>query len=224
MTETIIHWEELVTTLGIERVNSKKMVIMDAAYRIIHDIGLQNLTVTELSKRTKLSKSLILYHFESIDKLIESMFYHASKQARYHILRATEEKNNFEERILGIIEGVLNWVIFNPTLGEFFILMYHESSKSESMLKIHRDFLENANQIFERVFFESMRYTDLNLLKSAVTGLNHLITGTMFRVISCHDYDNLEEHLSILCQNIEKLLDIELPAYKSLLKGVSAEK
>ncbi|MCR9206000.1 MAG: TetR/AcrR family transcriptional regulator, partial [Halobacteriovoraceae bacterium] len=66
-----VDWNALGNMQGSKNLNPKKYLILDAALKIIGAQGLQNLSITEIAKATELSKPLVLYHYETKERILE---------------------------------------------------------------------------------------------------------------------------------------------------------
>lgn len=207
-----IDWKALTSMPGSKKLGEKKVLILDTSLKIISEDGLQGLSVTKLSKETGLSKSLILYHYETMDRIIEDLFFFSGKMARYFIEKNFNPEHSFEQKTASMISALFEWVIYNKEVGEFFILMFHQSGKTPSMGEIQKYIFGNARELWERLFLESMRYNSLEEIRILVTGIMNMITGTLIMMVSTKDTDNYEEHIMTLKFNVESLLKVELPA------------
>jgi AcrR family transcriptional regulator len=206
-----IEWNYLENMPGSRKLNPKKYLILEASLKIIHDFGLQGLSVTALSKETGLSKSLILYHYENNDLILLDLFFFLGKLARKNIEEHLIKASSYEEKVMAMIGALFSYVVKNKEVGEFFVLMFHEATKTESMQSAHQNIQVQAIEIWEKIFFESMRFTDLNRLKASCRGVHNLLTGTLLMMIGSKDSKNYKEHLRVLKINVETLLSLELP-------------
>jgi AcrR family transcriptional regulator len=205
-----IQWSFLENMPGSRRLNPKKYIILEASLKIIHDFGLQGLSVTAISKETGLSKSLILYHYENNDLILLDLFFFLGKLARKIIDENLIGTKSYEDKVFGMIRALFSYVVKNKEVGEFFVLMFHEATKTDSMQKAHQNIQVQAIEIWEKIFFESMRYQDLELLKANCQGVHNLLTGTLLMMIAGKDISNYKNHLTVLKRNVEILLDINL--------------
>jgi AcrR family transcriptional regulator len=206
-----IKWTYLEKMPGSRKLNPKKYLILEASLKIIHDFGLQGLSVTAISKKTGLSKPLILYHYENNDLILLDLFFFLGKLAQKCIEEYLKGTKTYEDKVLAMIKALFSYVVKNKEVGDFFVLMFHEATKTDSMQIAHQNIQSQAIDIWEKIFFESMRYQDLNLLKSSCRGVHNLLTGTLLMMIAGNDISNFQEHLNILKINVEILLNIKLP-------------
>lgn len=206
-----LDWQAIEKVEGSKSVGAKKQLILEAALVIISQNGLQSLGVTSLSKKTGISKSLILYHYPSVEKIIEDLYLFSGKLGLLNTLECLKEAQSFEEKISAMLKGIVRWVVFHREVGEFFTLMFHEASKSQEMQDIKANIFETAQKLWERIFLESMRYKDLQEVKYLTKGVNDLITGAMIDLLAKRDTENYRQHLTILIFNLERFLQIKLP-------------
>lgn len=206
-----LDWQAISKVEGSKTVGLKKQLILEAALVIISQTGLQSLGVTSLSKKTGLSKSLILYHYPSVEKIIEDLYLFSGKLGLLNTLDSLQGATNFEEKISAMLKGIVHWVVFHREVGEFFTLMFHEASKSQEMQDIKSNIFETAQRLWERIFLESMRYNELQEIQFLAKGVNDLITGAMIDLLAKRETDNYQKHLNILIFNLERFLQIKLP-------------
>ena len=206
-----IEWSFLEQMPGSRALNPKKYQILEAALKIIHDFGLQGLSVTAISKETGLSKSLILYHYEDNDLILLDLFFFLGKLARRRIEEHLVGSLTYEQKVYSMLKALFTYVVRSPEVGEFFVLMFHEATKTESMQAAHQNIQVQAIEIWEKIFFESMRYNDLKVLKNSCRGVHNLLTGTLLMMISGRDVKNYKAHMETLKYNVGVLLSIELP-------------
>lgn len=209
-----IDWDKLSEMPGSRKLNPKKYQILDSSLNLIHERGVQSLSVTALSKSTGLSKSLILYHYENNDLILEDLFFFSGKLARLWIQRSLKGKYSFEERISGMTEGIFKWVVMNKEVGEFFVVMFHEATKTDSMQTVYTDIYNTAIELWERIFLESMRYNDLQTIKDQVRTIHSLIQGSLIHMVAAKDEENVKSYANLIKLNIEKILDVKLPDIK----------
>ncbi len=198
-----IDWKTLSSMPGSKSLGEKKTLILDTAMKVISDDGLQSLSLTRISKETGLSKSLIIYHYENMDKIIEDLFFFSGKMARYFIEKNYHPEHSFEQKTAAMISSLFEWVIYNKEVGEFFILMFHQSGKTPQMGEIQKYIFSNARELWERLFLESMRYNSMEQIRILVTGIMNMITGTLIMMVSTNDTENYEDHIITLKFNIE---------------------
>lgn len=205
-----IEWDFLEKMPGSRSLNPKKYLILEASLKIIHDFGLQGLSVTAISKESGLSKSLILYHYANNDLILLDLFFFLGKLARKHIEEQLAGTTSFEEKVEGMLRALFTYVVKNPEVGEFFALMFHEATKTNSMQAAHQNIQVQAIEIWEKIFLESMRYNDLSKLKDSCRGVHNLMTGTLLMMVSGRDSKNYQEHMRVLKRNVEIILDTQL--------------
>jgi AcrR family transcriptional regulator len=196
---------------GSKELAPKKFLILDSALKILSENGLQSLGVTRLSQETKLSKSLILYHYADNQQILEDLFFFSHKMVRYFMEKNIPRDGVFERKIIGMVRALFEWVSYNKDVGEFFVLLFHQGLKSKEIEASFRELLQSMQDQWERIFLESMRYKSLEEIKIITTGVSRMVVGTLVMMISTGDSENCQEHLQSLRFNLETLLSVELP-------------
>ena len=74
-----IPWQELSKLPDSKKLGKRKIQILDASLKILATLGIQELSITRISKETSLSKSLILYHFDTKTKILEELYFFNNK-------------------------------------------------------------------------------------------------------------------------------------------------
>jgi AcrR family transcriptional regulator len=207
-----IPWNALSKLPDSKKLNKKKILILDASLKILNRHGVQELSITKIASETSLSKSLILYHFESKTKILEELFFFTHKILVYLISKYDHKEKGFEVRLSGIIQALQHWHLYNDEVSDLILLMYHEFNKS---LKLKNLFQQNQmmlNMHFERLFLESMRYKTLEEVKIASSGVRSLIIGTMTTIATLENTQLIDDAFFHMRMNIESLLSVEIPA------------
>lgn len=207
-----IPWSELSKLPDSKKLGQRKIQILDAALKVLSQSGVQELSLTRISKETGLSKSLILYHFASKTKILEELFFFNNKILIYLVNRNLENEIHFERKVSAILQSMQQWFFYNDEITELILLMFHEASKSTRLQILYKEYRDYLQLTLERVFLESMRYTTLEEVKIAVSGVLSLTVGTL---INCARESNLnwrEDELFNLRVNVESLLKVEIPA------------
>lgn len=206
-----IDWQILTKLPGSKDIGPKKFKILDAAHKVVAEEGVQSLGVTSISKRSGLSKSLILYHYNSMDLILADLFFYSAKLARYYIEENLPKAESFEEQIVQVTKALFQWVGNHKAIGEFFVLMFHSAGNTPELSKVQRETLKNGRDIWERIFLESMRYQNLEKLKTDVTGVESLIHGNLLMMVSLQETHCPQKYFKPLKANLESMLNLELP-------------
>lgn len=207
-----IPWLELSKLPDSKKLGKRKIQILDASLKILATVGIQELSITRISKETKLSKSLILYHFDTKTKILEELYFFNNKILSYLINKYDNGEEGFELRIANMLLAMQQWTFFNNEISELILLMFYESNKSPRLKNLFDQNKQMLRLRFERIFLESMRYKTLEEVKIATSGVQSLISGTLINAIREENVQDFEDSLFHLRVNIETLLKVEIPA------------
>ena len=188
------------------KMKGNKKKILEAAKKITYKGGLLALSITNISKESKISKSLIMYHFKSVEEIVHSLFFLGGELGK----NITQEKllnaHTTIEKIHAIVDGAYKWTCEYPEYADFLILMYHQANKNEEILKIHKMILNTGFERIKLILFES----NLNLEKEKITdlalGIQSLIIGSIIRAISIKDPQELQKSKKALLSTIQCIL------------------
>lgn len=208
-----IDWQALGTMEGSKKLTPKKYVILDMALKIIRQEGLQNLSVTELSRQTDLSKSLILYHYETKERILEDLVFYLFKMGEYFIFSSIKEDDSFEEKIRDMVAAHFRWYLFNDEVSELLTLLPHLREKSLALKKHYKNHQIFLSREWERIFLESLRFRSMEELRISVFGVRSLVDGALSSIVTAPERAQYQDQALRLKFNLETLLKVELPSF-----------
>jgi len=208
-----IDWNALGDMDGSKNLGAKKFNILEGALKVINKKGLQGLSVTTLSKECSLSKPLLLYYYESMDKVLEDLHFYMTRLLEYFYRQNYDQEASFEENLSAVTVSSFKWALFNREVAQFFCLMYHIGKGSQGLRKHSKLHTEMIQTHYEKIFLESMRYKSIESMKIAVEGVKSMTFGSLAAMIASDDISRHEEHAQILKFNLEHLLQVELPRF-----------
>lgn len=208
-----IDWQALGTMEGSKKLTSKKYQILDVALKIIRNDGLQNLSVTEISRQTEFSKSLILYHYESKERILEDLVFFLFKMGEYFITNSLHEDNSFEVKIRDMVAAHFRWYLFNDEVSEIITLLPHLKEKSLALKNHYKNHQIFLTREWERIFLESLRFRSMEELRISVFGVRSLVDGALNSLVTSPERAQYQEQALRLKFNLETLLRVELPSF-----------
>jgi len=209
-----IDWSALAKMNGSKSLSPKKFKILDTALKIIGEKGLYHLSVTEISHQANISKPLILYHYETKDRIIEDLLFYIYKMGEFFNFELADLDDSFENKIRALVRGYFRWYLFNKQVSNFLILTPHLRDKSQNLINIFEHGEIQINRIWEKVFLESLRYRSMEELKISLFGVKSLLLGTLVQIIHSGDRKDYKDHSLRLKFNLENLLNVELPSFE----------
>jgi len=209
-----IDWNALAEMNGSKPLGQKKYLILEAALKVIAKKGLQGLSVTTLSKECNLSKPLLLYHYESMEHLLEDIYFYLILLLEYFFRQSYDQELSFEENISQSTVSCFKWALFNKEVAQFYCLMFHIAKKSQGLRKYSTQLNQLIQSHYEKIFLESMRYKSVETIKININGVLSMTWGTLNLMISQDEIPNHEDYAQILKFNLEQFLQIELPRFK----------
>lgn len=208
-----VDWNALGNMQGSKSLNPKKYLILDAALKIIGAQGLQNLSITELAKSTELSKPLVLYHYETKERILEDLLFFMIKMGEFFTAGIAEEDESFENKIRNLVKGYFRWYLFNREVSDFMVMVPHLREKSTVLKKTYEYGEIQLNRTWEKVFLESLRFRSMEELKISVFGVRSMLTGSLVHIIELGERSHYPEFALRLKFNLETLLKVELPTF-----------
>lgn len=208
-----IDWQALGTMQGSKKLNAKKYQILESALKIIRFQGLQNLSVTEISQQTEFSKPLVLYHYESKERILEDIIFFIYKMGEYFITSSQNDDDSFEVKLRNMVSAYFRWYLFNDEVSEIITLIPHLKEKSHHLKQNVQNFEIYSNREWERIFLESLRYRSMEELKINVFGVRSLLEGALHAIITSPERTQYQDQALRLKFNLETLLRVELPSF-----------
>lgn len=208
-----VDWVALGKMQGSRNLSAKKYLILDSALKIVGQKGLQALSITEIAQATELSKPLVLYHYETKERILEDLSYYIFKMGEFFTDSVSEEDMSFENKIRDLVKGYFRWFLFNREVSEFITLLPHLREKSLTLKKNHEEAEIFLNRAWERIFLESLRFRSMEELRIAVFGARCLTLGCLTRIIELGERSHYADHALRLKFNLEGLLKVELPTF-----------
>jgi AcrR family transcriptional regulator len=208
-----IDWQALGSMDGSNPRGAKKYQILDASLKVIANSGLHSLSVTEVAKECSMSKPLVLYHYESKERILEDLYFYIAKMLEYFIDSNLDEESSFEEKISSMTVSYFRWCFFNREVAQFVSLMPHIANKSLRLDRNSKSFSLATRRRWERIFLESLRYRSLETMKISVAGVVTMIQGSLNEMLHHKSWEDHQEVAQVLKFNLEHFLKVELPNF-----------
>ena len=208
-----IDWHALGDMNGSKKLSNKKYSILEGALKVVSKRGIQGLSVTSLSKECGLSKPLLLYRYESMELVLEDLYFYITKLLEYFYRQSYDQESSFEENISAITVSAFKWSLFNRDVAQFFCLMPHIGKSSQGLKKTSQFHHEMIQTQYEKIFLESMRFNSIETVKISVHGVKTMTFGTLNEMIAKGDILDHEDYAQILKFNLEQFLQVELPRF-----------
>lgn len=161
--------------------------ILKAALNIVSQKGILGLSITSLSKESKISKSLICYHFKTMEEIMHEIFLIGGRMGQEHtVLRLSKAKTPLE-KIIAIVEGAYDWAKANPKHMSFFILMYNEANQNKQLFDIHRSILQTGLDRIKLILFDAELNHSKDRINSLALAIHSLLIGSLIRTASLKD-------------------------------------
>lgn len=209
-----IDWQALGGMEGSKSLSPKKYLILENSLKIISQKGLHNLSITEIAKTSELSKPLVLYHYESKERILEDICFFLFKMGDYFQVSTLREETSFEEKIRDCVKATFRWYLFNKEVSDFLFLLPHLRDKSLRLKKNQEEADLAQTRLWERIFLESLRFRSMEELRITVFGVKSLLMGSLLTIIHLNERDQYGEHALRLKFNLEALLNVELPSFE----------
>jgi AcrR family transcriptional regulator len=109
--DTPARWEERsahrVLETGRDQILERSRKLVDAAYELLEEQGLEGLTIRAVLKRTGLSRRAFYERFEGKDDLVLAVFEHTIRRAAAHLLVLVRQSPEPMERLRVIVTSIV---------------------------------------------------------------------------------------------------------------------
>ncbi len=186
----------------------KKELILKTALQLAGTQDFTLLNLKEISQRSGVSKSLILYHYPNLKSLWLELFLKLIHAAQEQTAKEIETENDPVKRIFKIASAAVAWIKKEPLHGKFFFLMYHQASVDKDFRLLHRQVLSRGLERIELCLFQSGKFQDPEQVKFLAFSIHNLIIGTMIRAVSLDEISKISEYEARLFESIERLIGV----------------
>jgi AcrR family transcriptional regulator len=208
-----IDWQALGSMDGSRARGAKKYQILEASLKVLANQGLHSLSVTQVALECGMSKPLVLYHYESKERILEVLYFYIAKMLEYFVDSTVDDESSFEEKISSMSVSYFRWCYFNREVAQFVSLMPHLASKSLRLEKNAQNFHLSIQRRWERIFLESLRFRSLEAMKISVAGVTSMLQGSLNEMLHHKSWEDHQDVAQVLKFNLEQLLQVELPAF-----------
>jgi AcrR family transcriptional regulator len=161
----------------------KKYQIVLAAIDCIGEQGVQAATLEAIGKRAGISKSLVLYHFDSVDKIIGQCVRHVTATAQEITVRRVTRAADWRGRVGGYVEGGFEWAARHPNQASLMMLFYHLSAHQPEYRKLHAQIRQAGRDRLAAVLEGGFR--DADKAARAARVIQGVLTADLVEFIAC---------------------------------------
>jgi TetR/AcrR family transcriptional regulator, multidrug resistance operon repressor len=162
---------------------TKEQIIFDAALRLIVQVGLSGLKMSDLAKEAGVATGTLYVYFENKEALVLRLYEFLVKIAQKNVANLFDEDDALKVKIRKITRSYLNESIAHPEYGAFLEQYYRSSYFLENTTNQIED-----NQVVRPIFVllkegqkqGVFKETEVELLVSLVTGMLNEIARQAF--------------------------------------------
>ncbi|MGB0454028.1 MAG: TetR/AcrR family transcriptional regulator [Bacteriovoracaceae bacterium] len=189
----------------------RKDEIKQAALKILSEEGIFQFSLKRISEVSKISKSLISYHYKDSRLICYELFQEMGELGARTTDEAIFGAENPEEKLTGVVDGALKWIAFYPDYSSLIILMYHLSAVDEKILAANKLIHERGEKRIEDILCEA----GVKKPKLLSRNVHNLIVGTLVKMVTMRESHNYQAYRKDLLRGINKITGLKLTLNKS---------
>lgn len=139
-----------------EKIEKRRLQIIQAAYDAIALKGYNNFTVDDIAQLAGLSKGGVLHYFRSKDDILIHLLEHIYQLVETHIKRRTAKYRTAEKKLKAMI---ISYVIIAKIQPAFYTVMVDFWAQSS----INKRMKEISSRIYEKMCLEMKKSIDLGI-------------------------------------------------------------
>ncbi|MCB9091975.1 MAG: TetR/AcrR family transcriptional regulator [Halobacteriovoraceae bacterium] len=186
--------------------SEKQLWIFYGSLQILESFGINHLKLTEISKKTKLSKSHIRYYYTEIDQLLFDLFKTLALVGQKLAENQKQSESDLSLRLMGIVDGLIRWIYFFPGGPQLFLTVYNFSTFDDRFYELHNRVLKTGLDRIELFLYQSDRFSKLEVETKAIT-IHSLLIGAIFRMISNRESLKLEYYRKAIASGINSIVE-----------------
>jgi len=173
----------------------KKFEIVDAAIRCVAADGIRGLTYDAIGKRLKIGRSHVLYHFSSIDLILDASIKFITATAQDITVGEIKKAKNPKQQIEAFVNGAFFWAENHPEQVAVLLLFYHFCATQPQYKEIHTEIRKVGQQRLAMMIATGFKddISEPAKVERIALMAQGLITGNLLAVVTTNkktDYVN----------------------------------
>jgi AcrR family transcriptional regulator len=165
------------------RAEARKGMVVQAAIEILATEGIDSLTFDNIGKRTKMSRSHVVYYFKSRDRLIEETVRAVTVSAKQEIGDFMGQPAHWRQALERYVEGNFHWIENNPDHASVYTLMYYLASFRPIYRKLHLEIRKVGSDWIEALLRQAPEFSKANVTDLA-KNIQGLVTGNIIEAVT----------------------------------------
>ena len=188
----------------------KKIEILEASLNLISDSGYQAFSLTNIQRESGIAKALIRYHYPSLNHILQDLMIQLSVEGQ-NLASLDSEDSPVEIKISNQIYGSFQWAKNQPKWSRFFSFIYYAAQFDKELYRMHQETLSKGLARFNKNISKISPKISKKKTEQHSLACQNLLIGSILRMSSVQDFDNIEKYAETCVISIEKILEITIP-------------
>lgn len=162
--------------VGMEIVRRRQLI--DATISAIHEEGLANATISQISRRAGLSGGIVAHYFQDKAGLLEATMRSLAEDLRRGVVEHLSRAQGPEARVFAVIDANFAPEQFTPEVVTVWLSFWSQLATTPGLARIHRIYERRMNSNLQHAFKQLLPAAQARHLTS---GLAALIDGLWLR-------------------------------------------
>jgi AcrR family transcriptional regulator len=164
----------------------KKFEIVDAAIRCVADEGIRGLTYDAIGKRLRIGRSHVLYHFSSIDLILDASIKFITATAQSITVEEIKKAKSPKQQIEAFVNGAFFWAERHPEQVAVLLLFYHFCATQPQYKGLHSEIRKVGQQRLATMILTGFKdeISDRGKIERIAEMAQGLITGNLLGILT----------------------------------------
>lgn len=186
-----------------------KQPILDAALAMMNQSGFGSLNLSELARRSKITRQRLFYHFPDIEEVLIILTKQWSLSGQqWTILALAETEEVRAMKVLAVSQGMFDWMREDRELSRLGLVIFQTSPHIKKLNSFVKDARNTARERIRSLLIQEITFADMKKqqLEKVITAIHSMLYGFFLYVVSMNDFDNLKEHESNCNEALRSLI------------------
>lgn len=186
----------------------RRIELIEAAYRVFIDGGLNGLTTTRICHEAGLSQGILTYYFRSKDEVLFEMVRYANRVLMDEVVERLRNAETRWERLIAIVEGNFPQRHYEPNIANAWVSFYAATASNERYARLQQLFYRRLRSNLASALDGTLSPTELDHF---ARGFAAMIDGLWLRRGQAREL-LFDEAIRLLTEYSQKMLGVKTVA------------
>ncbi len=190
--------------------NETKDKILQAALKMLNEFGYGSLNISELARRSKVSKQNLYYHYPAMEDILIALADQWSSTGQECAIQALARSQELgPNKILAIARGMFDWMAKHEELSKLGLVLF-QSGPQVKKLNLFMDKARSLARLrIRELLLQSAVFSKLKnaQLEEVITAVHSTMYGFSLYVFSMNDFKNIKLHAKNCNESLSRLLN-----------------